>query len=372
MMALIPQAVAALGLTRTRTPLLMCQAQQKISHIIDIDASFYRGSDLLQAGEAVSAREVVNVLGRWKSYSDWDSIGGSQRIDDFRNGDFYEEDLPTFKTDFTLPDHMARRPQRRDFCVKYGLVQRCWHADNVRLLPFADEALAASVGATPDELNSEPLNPLAVEVVFDALCESKASFVAREACDARRASFATEDGGFHPQQFTASLQGARRNIATGLAVYPGILIAAGLATAIQLDAMYDHLFLRELSQVRGTVAGSLERNGAFSMAVPVVLLSYSAAAFRRPKFGIAEANLVKGDELYLQEMRRKKRGGRSASGGELEDAAPPEPEQGSLDWKVQRRTSKVDASSPGYLMARAMQVGWVVMLAGVFATSMGS
>ena len=42
----------------------------------------------------------------------------------------------------------ARTPARRAFCNRNNLVQRWVHSENVGLLPFTDEAMAASVGAT--------------------------------------------------------------------------------------------------------------------------------------------------------------------------------------------------------------------------------
>ena len=52
-------------------------------------------------------------------------------------------------------------------------MQRWAHNENLALLPFGEAlddggvALAASVGATPAELQAEPLDPLALDVVFD-------------------------------------------------------------------------------------------------------------------------------------------------------------------------------------------------------------
>ena len=47
------------------------------------------------------------------------------------------------------------------------------HREAVSSLPFADDAegraLAASVGATVAELNAEPVDAIAADVVFDAL-----------------------------------------------------------------------------------------------------------------------------------------------------------------------------------------------------------
>ena len=64
-------------------------------------------------------------------------------------------------------------PQRRGFCLRRGLVQRYWLGQNVGLLPFCSAAMARSVGCTAAELSALPINPLAVEVVFDALSQSQ-------------------------------------------------------------------------------------------------------------------------------------------------------------------------------------------------------
>eukprot|EP00966_Prymnesium_polylepis_P079642 1845680-Prymnesium_polylepis.1 len=46
--------------------------------------TFRRGSDLLQlGGQTVSARQVVNILGRYNVSEDWDTIGKAGKMDDF-------------------------------------------------------------------------------------------------------------------------------------------------------------------------------------------------------------------------------------------------------------------------------------------------
>ena len=85
------------------------------------DKTYNRATELL-GGDSVSARQVVNALGRWKSRTEWNDAGIGQKrlIDDFRNGDYYEEDLPKMKTDFSKPMryYIARRPQFMDFCER--------------------------------------------------------------------------------------------------------------------------------------------------------------------------------------------------------------------------------------------------------------
>lgn len=143
-------------------------------------AEFGRSKDVLGGGDKVSARQIANVMGRWKSRNDWNGAGIGRKglIDDYRNGDYYDEDVAQLKTDFSKPMeyYIARRPQFMDFCERYGLVARWVHRENVGQLPFPDDeegrALAASVGATVEELNAESVDELAADVLFDALADT--------------------------------------------------------------------------------------------------------------------------------------------------------------------------------------------------------
>ena len=127
------------------------------------ESAFARSKDLIAAGDKASARQIVNVLGRWKTRTEWSEagIGRKRLIDDYRAGDFFDEDLEKLATDFNKPMeyYIARRPQFMDFCERYGLVARWVHRENCGSLPFPDDeegrALAASFGATVEELNAE-------------------------------------------------------------------------------------------------------------------------------------------------------------------------------------------------------------------------
>ena len=55
-----------------------------------------------------------------------------------------------------------------------------------------DEALAASCGLTVADMNELPVNNIAVNVVFDALAQSKSSLVTPEALNERRAAFVVD------------------------------------------------------------------------------------------------------------------------------------------------------------------------------------
>ena len=124
---------------------------------------------------------------------------------------------------------VAKTPERRSFCIRQGLVQRYWFAENVGLLPFRSKALAASVGSSATELNRQPISPLAVEVVFDALARSKSGILKREMCDERRASYAST-GGFDAAALASDLSRGRLKVAGSSLIFPGgpFLVQAGL------------------------------------------------------------------------------------------------------------------------------------------------
>jgi hypothetical protein len=126
------------------------------------ERTFCRAKDLLSREERATARQVVNVLGRWQSHAQWNEIGVAKELDkvDATDG-FLAFRRSRVKVD---PD---RSPMRRAACRKLGQAQRFLLKENVGALPFRSAKLAASVGATVAELNREPISELACDIVFD-------------------------------------------------------------------------------------------------------------------------------------------------------------------------------------------------------------
>ena len=296
-----------------------------------IDASFRRSSDVLNTGDQVTARQVVNVLGRWKSRTDWNDagIGRKRLIDDYRTGDYYEEDLPKMATDFNKPMqyYIARRPQFMDFCERYGLVARWVHRENVGTLKFEDteenRALAASVGATVEELNAEPVEELAADVVFDALSQTgMVGFAEEEEVDRQRASFIGGDGSFNADAFGKSLVRSRVNSAAALSgvrvIPPSIMVGIG------------YHYLPQIIQMKDEIETQFKMNmdtHPWTILVPIVTLGpfiYKAMTFvpamERPMgagmdglpasrtLNYQERAILARDEFYKERMRRKKSG----------------------------------------------------------------
>ena len=143
--------------------------------------------------EACTALDIANVLGRWDCTSQWSE-----------------------RTAFALPK--ARREedkalgaslQRYEMAKRMGVAERVALQQNIAKLPFTNSRLAAAFGKSVDEFNELPLSATAVNVVFDALSESKSSLIKPEICDARRARFFTEDGDLDEAAFARGLYRSR-------------------------------------------------------------------------------------------------------------------------------------------------------------------
>eukprot|EP00325_Prymnesiales_sp_UTEX-LB-985_P003739 CAMPEP_0174695538 /NCGR_PEP_ID=MMETSP1094-20130205/1896_1 /TAXON_ID=156173 /ORGANISM="Chrysochromulina brevifilum, Strain UTEX LB 985" /LENGTH=264 /DNA_ID=CAMNT_0015892067 /DNA_START=108 /DNA_END=899 /DNA_ORIENTATION=- len=217
----------------------------------------FRRAKLLDMMEDVSARDVVNVLGRWQSYKEWDSVGMLPEMDKLFDSewqplaplpaqmpsffytrrsstDAYKEQVQRFESSgleykaelksYKLGEKNDPRPtpQRRGWAKRRRQVQRYWHAENVGLLPFTDKRMAASIGCTVAELQSLPINPRAADVVFDALSRSQAGITEEETADERRAGWTTAGGAFDAQAFEADLNEGRWTIAKAYALFPGL------------------------------------------------------------------------------------------------------------------------------------------------------
>lgn len=217
------------------------------SHVVMTQAPrFCRGSDLLSVGPYVSEVDIVNVLGRWKTYKDWDTIGELIEMDKLFDADGVPlkklepwSEMINGKRLFSLTKEEqllvspARSPNRRGWCKRNGQVQRWWHNANVPLLSFKSSKLAACVGKSVSEMNQMAVNPVALDVVFDALSRSQSGILPKAVCDSRRASYELPTGEFDVKTFQNDLATARRTVAQSYAVYPGSLQLVGVATFVK-------------------------------------------------------------------------------------------------------------------------------------------
>ena len=280
---------------------------------------FYRTGDFFNSGESVSAVDIVNVIGRWKTLEDWNGIGVLVEMDQLFNangvvtdgpalqrawerwdaayvagkdpvtlekmlkvkGDpaYRAENLPVWmagadripKRDPLFGDYQglaqerlkgpqpdaARSAARRGFCIRRGQAQRWWHNEHLSagLLPFTNEAMARSVGKTAAELDATPPTWEACDVVFDALSRSQSGLVEKSLVAERKAGWETADGGFDADAFARDLATGRSQVAISLCIFPGSLNVIGGITFIQADGI--SASLDALNQLQATVNGNL-------------------------------------------------------------------------------------------------------------------
>jgi len=143
--------------------------------------------------------EVINVLGRFESANEW----GAR--------EFFID----------VPPQLARKEIEDNSWTekRYAMAQRMGTVERVAMqhnmvdlekLPFTNAKLAASVGRTVEDFETVPISRVAVDVVFDALVESKSSLIAPEVCDRRRGGIVGADSGeFNEGAFRMGLYKAR-------------------------------------------------------------------------------------------------------------------------------------------------------------------
>jgi hypothetical protein len=291
--ALLLPSCAALVLHGARRAPALVRAQS--SRILMTD--FARGDDLLANGPKVSDFDIVNVLGRWKSYKDWDTIGVAKELDEILAG------TRTYEVVEQAPgedrEYVSKSPRRRDFCIRKGVVQRYIFQENIGLLPFKNQAMAASIGATVREMTAEPINPLAVKIVFDALAQSKSGIENKELVDERRKSFETPSGAFDAEAFERSLGAARGTIIRSLCAFPGVPFVIQAIVLWKIDAF--SLAQEASGDLLSTIQSSWERSGPFALllaAAPVAIVIYGAKNPPKTNKAVQEAAAV--DKIFLE------------------------------------------------------------------------
>merc|ERR1712032_1636285 len=99
--------------------------------------------------------------------------------------------------------------QRYEMAQRMKTVERVALIQNCAELPFTNEKLAASVGRTVDDFNALPVTRAAIEVVYDALAESRASLIPPDLIDRRRGGMVNADGSFNELAFRTGLYKSR-------------------------------------------------------------------------------------------------------------------------------------------------------------------
>ena len=164
---------------------------------------------------------------------------------------------------------------------KDGLVARWVHRENVGSLPFPDDeagrALAASVGATVEELNAEPVDEVAADVLFDAIADTGLmGFAEQEEVDRKRASFIKSDGSFNADVFGSSLTRSRANTVSAKSV-----VWAWFAAPLLIGSHYLPQIMEMKADIDAQVAMNWELHPwtLIIPALPILGVGYRAATF---------------------------------------------------------------------------------------------
>eukprot|EP00967_Tisochrysis_lutea_P078194 scaffold106388_cov24-Tisochrysis_lutea.AAC.1 len=155
-------------------------------------AKTYRRAEFWNEGSA-TLLDIVNVLGRWQSSSEWEKRTEFIEVEDVRES----------------TEMQAYSIKRYEMAQRLGQVERVALIQNTPKLRFTDEALAKGFGLTAKDFNSIELNPVAVNIVFDALAQSKNSLLPKDVVDDRRRGFVTQDGSLNEAAFSFALMKAR-------------------------------------------------------------------------------------------------------------------------------------------------------------------
>ena len=149
--------------------------------------------------ETASVLDIVNVLGRWKSSSEWAERTEFSVVQVTRN-----ENLAQSAT-----------LERYAMAQRLGAAERCAMLQNVPKLPFTDDKLAAFVGRSVEEMNAMPVNAAAVGIVYDSFAESKSGIIPQKTIDERVQRWRTADGGLDIGAMTAGLYKSRVAVTSG-------------------------------------------------------------------------------------------------------------------------------------------------------------
>jgi len=165
--------------------------------------------------------EILNVLGRWESATEW------------ADRDFFITVSPKIAKKEVEDNSWTR--QRYEMAKRMNTVERVALIQNCEKLPFTNEKLAASVGKTVDDFNALPVSRAAVDVVYDALAESRASLIPPTLIDSRKNSMINDDGSFNEVAFRLGLYKSR-----ALVIFAWFMFGKGNFVWILVGAQFLH------------------------------------------------------------------------------------------------------------------------------------
>mmetsp|Transcript_44233 Transcript_44233/g.116240 ORF Transcript_44233/g.116240 Transcript_44233/m.116240 type:complete len:351 (-) Transcript_44233:198-1250(-) len=198
--------------------------------------------------ETCTLLDIANVLGRWESSSEWAERTAFSVAKERR-----KENMA-----------LSATKERYDMAQRMGVVERVALQQNAAKLRFTNERLAASFDKSVKEMNAMPVSKAAIDVVFDALAESKSGLLKPEVVDERRGRFFAADGSIDEGAFSAGLYRSR-----AVVLFSWLFFGKGriYGFAVFIKLCIDSLDLRERLGELGPYVDYLLFAGAFVAAV---------------------------------------------------------------------------------------------------------
>ena len=171
--------------------------------------------------ETCTLLELINVLGRWESSTEWATRTEFAVVDKARD------------------ENMAQGAsvKRFEYAQRNSLGERVALNLNAPKLQFKDEKLAASVGKTVEEMNALPRpSKYACNVVYDALAQSKSGLIPPDVIMERRAGIVGDDGSLDLNALSYGINRARFTVILSWFLFGKGQIIGGL---VVLKVLYD-------------------------------------------------------------------------------------------------------------------------------------
>lgn len=196
----------------------------------DLDKVFQR-AEFWEDGEC-TLLDIVNVLGRWDSASEWAERTEFAVVESLRQ------------------ENMAQGAsvERHEYARRNGYVERIALQQNAQKLPFKNVGLAAWAGKSVAEMDAMPVTKVATDIVYDALAQSKSSLLKEDAVDKRRNSWLIDGGagGVDEGAFMSGMIKSRIAVVVGFFLLgKGQLYGYVLVGRVVLDATGTFDLLRE-------------------------------------------------------------------------------------------------------------------------------
>jgi len=192
----------------------------------------FRRAEFWEEGEC-TLLDIVNVLGRWESASDWANRTEFAVVESLRK------------------ENMAQGASvdRYEYARRNGYVERVALRQNAPKLAFTNAPLAAWAGKSVAEMDAMPVNAAAIDIVYDALAQSKSSLLPEKTVNSRRESWLIDGGagGINEGAFFSGLTKSRIAVVVGFFLLgKGQLYGYILAGKLLLDATGTFDLAREI------------------------------------------------------------------------------------------------------------------------------